>query len=738
MSNKSVLGAPASAPHLSRTAFPISQDFTFTASAGMLLPTFTTFLNYGEKISFKPRFFLRTNPLLAPAMADIDVYVDTFFVPMRHIYSMFDQWFTQVSDSPTDLFDESAWSDRLPVMRTVSDQNPFSWMTSNIFNLDLFSVGDSAHWSMASDTFGFGLHRLTQHLGYNAQSLFINAADSDYDECTNIVDNFWYQSIALNRKSPALPLYRFAAYQKIYMDVYRDSEWEENNVKAYNFDSYFNSGNLIVDPTDGVAAGSPLSAYKRLGALTLRYRTRNKDYFTAVHPSPLFNTIGMLPNALQNLSAIKNWLTSVSPAADSSLQSVELGLGSSSGGSLPVSVSGDLSNLSGTIDSDTWTSPNNAIVSNAVISNASYSNPSNLVAGATKLTDVQSSQYQSTAYLSDSSGNRVQHAHNFNGIYLGSLSKQSGLSADVVFPDTALTSTGSVSLPSADSVLNLASLRSAFALDKLLRVTNRAGRHVDDQIFAQFGVKVPQGVSNEVYRIKSYHTMVHLGEVVSTAQTEITDGESTSVTPLGEMAGRGVALLNDSKTPFQTFTAPVSGIFMSIFSIAPRYKYVGAVEKEGFHYLLNDFYRPQTDNLGQQPLFSYETGYDLELVNARTSWQWRNMESKIKFDRVSLTFLNIGDNPWSMVAPAPSPSSDIMSGDSYNPLWNKVNPHDLDDLFVAQYSGRALWPDTPGYVTPYPQFLANYLRDPFKVDFSMSASKISVMSRFGEPELGGL
>lgn len=678
MSNKSVLGSPNNVHQGSRTAYPVSQGFTFTASSGMLLPVYRSFLNVGEKISGVPQFFMRTDPLLAPAMADVDVYVDTFFVPMRHIIGMFENWFTQVSDAPSDLWEESNFGMNLPVIRTADDTNPFGWMTETIFNFDVFQRNtDSLHVSSMSDTFGFGAHRLTMHLGYNPQSLFYNVRSQlSTLDAAPFCGDYHFAEIVQNTYSPSLPTYFFGAYQKIYMDVYRDSEFEENNVKAYNFDSYFNSGNLIVDPTANISSITRLSDAPRLGIFQLRYRNRAKDYFTAVHPSPLFNSIGMLPNALEHLSVVKNWLDSA--------------------GDGDYSLGNDSLTVNAGITSDNF---------------VTVQRPSWFPLGHSDLSIS------------------INNVNNVEPHILATKSDDSSVSSY---------------LRVSDSNLELAQLRSAFALDKLLRVTNRAGRHSDDQIFAQFGVKVPQGISNEVYKIKSYHTMVHFGEVVSTAQTEITDGQTTEVTPLGEMAGRGVALLNSNES--FSFTAPCHGIFMAILSVSPRYKYVGAVEKDGLKVNLSDFFRPQTDNLGQQPMWFGEGGQlfypftdesteqtPAQRYNHLSGWQWHFMEDKIKFDKCSYVFMTNGKNPWSLCFPAPMWTDVFM--EVQKKYFNKIRPNDLDKLFVAEYAGNASYPTEQ---MPYNLFITHYLRDPFTFDFNLKCTKISEMSRFSEPSLGGI
>ena len=654
MANQSVLGkAPAGSGGAPKSGFSLDQAFTFTMSAGMLLPVYKAFVNPGERISGCPKFFLRTDNLLAPVMGDVDVFVDTFFVPMRHLCAPFDQWAFQIDDNQSDMFDPSNWSDRLPVLN--ANQDPFFWMTEDVFN---------ANNPLSFCNFGFGLHRLLMHLGYNPQALFVNLRPSTFANANmDSLSSPEYGVLLENTYSPNLPLYALGAYQKIYMDYYRDTDFENNNVFAYNFDRAFDNGSGSLD-----FAGDD---NKRLGMFTLRYRNKKKDYFTAVHRNPLFNTAGMLPSAASHLAAMNNWLTSTTPQIDSDGNSVELQ--SSLGGSSETS-----SDLNRWFSRGTWNQET------AVVSTTDSDVPNSLA-----LSGIAT----------------IGHTHSLGGL---------------------------------TSSLQLAALRSAFAYDKLLRITNRAGKHVDDQILAHFGYKIPAGISNEVYALKSYHSIVHFGEVTATASTEVTDQSGTKhYTDVGEMSGKGYALLN-GKERF-TFTAPVSGVFMAIISCAPRYKYLGAVEKDGFKVYLPDFFKPSLDYLGQQPLFGYELGYDETLVTPtdQYSWQYRWMEDKLKFDRASLVFATTAKNAWTFAYPAPGFD---MDADYQNYLGSmKVRPTDFNHVMVNMFSPFAPYPSSD-ITSPdnYINFVKYYLSDPFTVDFQMDFKRVSEMSTFGEPALGGL
>lgn len=692
MANQSVLGTPSVPAPGSREGFSLNKGFTFTCGAGMLLPVHKQFLNIGERVSGRPEFFARTEPLLAPSMSDIDVYVDLFFVPMRHIFSMFEDWFTQVDDVKSALWNQSSWKNSLPVIgglthTTSPTLNAFNWMTNDVFDtIDWYSnlpddFPPGLDWLTFASTFGFGCHRLVQHLGYNAQALFCNPAGGDwyfdyntYSAYDSIMDDF--ATAAMNTSQSPFSPYYFCAYQKVYYDYYRDSNFENNDVLCYNLDRPFNSGEQRFIPSDQANANA------HYGMFQLRYRNRSKDYFTAVHPSPLFNSIGMLPNAQANLSRVHNWLMNSSDSLGSPGNSVDFG------NAAEVEFGDAFDDMS-------------------VDSTSTYrkQDESGIGSGSPAFANSQ---------LVNSNGQNAFHSHDLDLDALSQLLNASSL-----------------------NTTSLACLRTAFAMDKTLRIANRAGKHVDDQIYAEFGYKVPQGVSGEVYKIKSYHSLFHIGEVVQSATTVDSSGKDV---PLGELAGRGVSLLNGQEE-FE-FTAPCHGIFMAIFSVAPRYKYVFTQEKDGMKTYIEDFFRKSYDNQGMQPLCDYELGLDSQSVSG--VWQYRYMEDKIKYDSASMVFATHGKNPWSFVAPARKPFVTTQYSRGWS--WEKVLPVDTNNLFVAQFQSHVGYPTSGSPVdifsiyrahTPA-EFLTVYLRDPFTVDFNLNCKKVSQMSTFGEPSLGGI
>ena len=76
---------------LSRTDHDLSRKFGFTCTSGMLLPIFADVATPGETYYVTHDLdFMRTNQLYAPAMIDVKVHFETFFVPMQMMFQPFE------------------------------------------------------------------------------------------------------------------------------------------------------------------------------------------------------------------------------------------------------------------------------------------------------------------------------------------------------------------------------------------------------------------------------------------------------------------------------------------------------------------------------------------------------------------------------------------------------------------------------------------------------------------------
>ncbi len=302
---------------------------------------------------------------------------------------------------------------------------------------------------------------------------------------------------------------------------------------------------------------------------------------------------------------------------------------------------------------------------------------------------------------------------------------------------------------------NLANLRSSFAIEKLLSITQRAGKHYDDQTLAHFGIKTEKDKYHDVLCIGQHKQQIHVGEVIATATTA---GDESST--LGEIAGKGYGSGDSKKI---SFDVPCHGIIMACYSCVPRLKRQIEVNKLNMRVHREDFYQPEFDSLGMQPLFAYElngqpfhtqSDNDMGLNTPYAqpgskvcAWQYRYMESKVKYDRTSKAFLP--DYPfqsWTITTDFVNPISVpgvVSTGKMFTDYVSSLfcSPNALDQIMLVGYDssfiraeGDSQHPisetDSTSYI--YKQV---YARDPLFHNLQVNAYKTSSMSAYGLPRL---
>lgn len=306
-----------------------------------------------------------------------------------------------------------------------------------------------------------------------------------------------------------------------------------------------------------------------------------------------------------------------------------------------------------------------------------------------------------------------------------------------------------------DFATNLANLRSSFAIEKLLSITQRAGKHYDDQTLAHFGIKTEKDKYHDVLCIGQHKQQIHIGEVIATATTA---GDESST--LGEIAGKGYGSGDSKKI---SFDVPCHGIIMACYSCVPRLKRQIEVNKLNMRVHREDFFQPELDNLGMQPLFAYEmngqpfhTQSDNDMGgNAPYAqpgskvcgWQYRYMESKVKYDRTSKAFLpEYPFQSWTITTDFINPlavpgvvSTGKMFTDFVSSLF--CSPNALDQIMLVGYDSSFIRAeddsqhpisesDSAAYI--YKQV---YARDPLFHNLRVNAYKTSSMSAYGLPRL---
>lgn len=231
-----------------------SRELTFTASTAMELPVYYDMLHLGDELHFNGNLFARLNPLFTAALAEIDLHVDYFFVPLSVMYTPAPSMFYQTDDLVSSVFGSSVdlVKDRFPLFRVDdtlksigSNPNDNSVIAGTLLPTNMF------------DCKGKSALRLCDLLDYNPNSLVLPETSSVF----NPVSTPWF----------------LCAYHACHELFYRNDDREPKRY-LYQLDCWYNN-------SDGFVSSD---------LFNINYVSAYKDYFTSVKVSPIGSSVSML------------------------------------------------------------------------------------------------------------------------------------------------------------------------------------------------------------------------------------------------------------------------------------------------------------------------------------------------------------------------------------------------------------------------------------------------------------
>lgn len=246
-----------------------------------------------------------------------------------------------------------------------------------------------------------------------------------------------------------------------------------------------------------------------------------------------------------------------------------------------------------------------------------------------------------------------------------------------------------------NSQLSTASIRNAFALERLLETTRRAGKDYHSQILAHFGFKSDVGdfPTKSIYLGGSSADII-INEVLGTV--------NNSDTSLGDIGAKG----NSSLNGHIKFDAKEHGVLMGLMYFEPIAMYE-ATDLDLFNTKLHkeDYFQAETENLGMQPFYKHQ----LSLSNPTASnsaqsdsptfvlgWQPRYTEYKTNRDKCFGKYTR-GSELGRYVSPRDS--SDVYGGLNnngdytvfINGLSFHIRPDTLNNIFSVYYGQKYVW-----------------------------------------------
>lgn len=244
----------------SRNGFDLSKKNAFTAKVGELLPVYCKEVMAGDMFEINVQAFTRTMPVSTAAYTRVREYYDFYFVPTSLLWNRYLTFLTSMGHN-------NQQADGIKTNTVIGDQHPYFTVRQVLQYLD----------RMDGETNYFGYSRadlsrkLLDYLNYGDY----HKADIDFP----------------SRVNAALNPFPLLAYQKIYMDYFRNSNWEDNYAPACNINYVRGNGDLNLPISELYTFGSGIDGDVPYNMFDLRYCNWNKDYFMGLLPNSQFGDV---------------------------------------------------------------------------------------------------------------------------------------------------------------------------------------------------------------------------------------------------------------------------------------------------------------------------------------------------------------------------------------------------------------------------------------------------------------
>lgn len=278
--------------HPHRSGFDIGRKNAFTAKVGELLPVYWDISMPGDKYRFNVEYFTRTQPVETSAYTRLREYFDFYAVPLRLLWKSAPSVLTQMQDINQ--------IQALSLTQNLSLGTYLPSVTLDVLNFFLYRLNGSSYspggTSFLRNTFGFNRgdlsFKLLSYLGYGnivktvpssggrwwSTSLKNDSSSSSYSQAY-IQNNF-------------VNIFPLLAYQKIYQDFFRWSQWEKTNPSSCNVDYYSGAYPSVISLSNIPSVGDAF--WKSDTMFDLKYCNWNKDMLMGVLPNSQFGDITVL------------------------------------------------------------------------------------------------------------------------------------------------------------------------------------------------------------------------------------------------------------------------------------------------------------------------------------------------------------------------------------------------------------------------------------------------------------
>lgn len=276
--------------HPHRSGFDIGRKNAFTAKIGELLPVYWDISMPGDKYKFNIEYFTRTQPVETSAYTRLREYFDFYAVPLRLLWKSAPSVLTQMQDinqiQALSLTQNLALGTYLPSLTLER-------FADALYRLNGGSKEPSNPGSL-KNMFGFSradlAFKLFSYLGYGnvvkdpvpPSIRWWSTSLKNTDDATSFTQQY-IQNNYVN-------VFPILAYQKIYQDFFRWSQWESANPSSYNVDYFSGTSPFLVQILPAVSD----NYWKSDTMFDLKYCNWNKDMLMGVLPHSQFGDVAVI------------------------------------------------------------------------------------------------------------------------------------------------------------------------------------------------------------------------------------------------------------------------------------------------------------------------------------------------------------------------------------------------------------------------------------------------------------
>lgn len=281
--------------HPHRSGFDLSRRICFTSKAGELLPVYYKLVYPGDKFQIRHQLFTRTQPVNTAAYTRIREYLDWYFVPLRLINKNLPQALMNMQNNPVQASGISA-------NKIVTNDIPWTILGNDGAGRGVRGLASFLQY-MYEGAYDKKISPVLNFFGFNAGTCgaklammlrygnFISSSYTGTSKSFGLSPSPDFSLFAYNTNY-SVNVIPFAAYQKIYADHFRFSQWEKNEPYTYNFD-WYSGGNVFASFNSGYS--DSLKEYVSGNNLfTLRYANWPKDLFMGVMPNSQLGDVSVV------------------------------------------------------------------------------------------------------------------------------------------------------------------------------------------------------------------------------------------------------------------------------------------------------------------------------------------------------------------------------------------------------------------------------------------------------------